>query len=63
MRFSVEKTKVMLFSRRRKFRVPSLRMQGASLEFVDGFKYLGVMVNRKLSWTGHLRAKIQQCKW
>ena len=63
LRFSPEKTKAMLFTRKRKYSTPRLEFQGVDLEFMDEIKYLGITVNRKLTWTGHLKAKIQQCKW
>ena len=53
--FSAEKTKVMLFTRRIKnVTKPRLHLMGEELEYVDQFKYLGVILDSKLKWTPHV---------
>ena len=52
--FSASKTKVMLFTNRRKYRKLPLFMDGKEIEYVDSFKYLGITLDTKLTFTKHI---------
>ena len=52
--FSASKTKVMLFTNKRKFKKPKLFMDHKEIEWVDNFKYLGVTLDTKLLYTNHV---------
>ena len=39
---NVEKTKAVLFTRKRKVQIPNLLLLGTAIEFVSQFKYLGI---------------------
>jgi hypothetical protein len=62
LEFSMSKTKVMIFSRQRD--PPTLTcpiiMNGAHLEVVDQFKYLGITLDSKLRWIPHITNKSQK---
>ena len=53
---NTDKTKVMLFSSRRKKNPVKLqiKMDGKLIENVTKFKYLGVIVNQNLDWSSHV---------
>ena len=58
---SPEKTKYMLFTKKKKYRIPpsGLTLKGMKIEKVKSFKYLGMHVDDKLSWTEHISTKIE----
>ena len=55
-KFSENKTKAMLFTRRRKniFK-PNLFLNGTKLEYTQQYKFLGVIFDHKLSWVNHIK--------
>ena len=55
IRFNPSKTKAMLFSQLRKSKKIELEMNGIKIEFVNSFKYLGIHLDRKLSFNEHLK--------
>ena len=61
-RFSVEKTKTLVFSRKRIEEEMKLRMYGQELERVRVFKYLGVLFDNKLTWVDHIKRIEDKCK-
>jgi hypothetical protein len=56
LQFSPAKTKAMIFSRKRtETNLPEpLQMSGVEVELVEEFKYLGVTIDSRLSWTPHI---------
>ena len=52
--FSPGKTKVMLFTNKRKYTKPKLFLGGKEIEYVDSFKYLGVTLDTKLTFQVHV---------
>ena len=58
-RFSVEKTKVVYFTKKRAEGL-ELSMYGRVLERVGEFKYLGVVFDRGLTWKGHVKRVVEK---
>uniref|UniRef100_A0A3Q3KL62 Reverse transcriptase domain-containing protein n=1 Tax=Monopterus albus TaxID=43700 RepID=A0A3Q3KL62_MONAL len=52
---NLEKTKYMVFGNRRPHNELQLRIGGANIERVYEIKFLGVMVDDRLSWKSHIR--------
>jgi ribonuclease HI len=52
--FNPNKTKAMIFTRRRNYTTPTLTIHGTPIEYVTEFKYLGVTIDNKLRWTKHI---------
>ena len=61
-RFSVEKSKVMFFGRKKIREGIRLMMYGRSLERVDSFSFLGVIFDRGLTWRNHIDSVAEKCK-
>lgn len=59
---NTDKTKVMLFSSRRKKNQVKLqiKMNGKLIENVTKFKYLGVIVNQNLDWSPHVNEVVKR---
>ena len=53
--FSQGKTKAMFITKRRKFKLKPLYLKGKEIEWVDNIKYLGVILDNKLSWKPHIK--------
>uniref|UniRef100_A0A673MAK6 Uncharacterized LOC107721237 n=1 Tax=Sinocyclocheilus rhinocerous TaxID=307959 RepID=A0A673MAK6_9TELE len=61
-KFSVEKTKTIIFSRKRIIPEINLKMYGRSLERVRVFKFLGIYFDSKLTWVDHINKVIEKCQ-
>lgn len=61
-RISVEKTKVMFFSRGNISPEFKIYLSGCELERVEAFKYLGVWFDKKLTWAFHIQKMLDKCK-
>ena len=55
----------MIFSNKHKQPVddPSLRIYGQEIPFVDSVRYLGVILDKKLTWKEHIDRKIRTAKF
>jgi ribonuclease HI len=65
LKLSPEKTIVMLSSKKTKtFKEPKnkVKVYGKPVEFSNSATYLGVIIDKKLTWTEHLNHKIKQAK-
>ena len=66
LKFNPKKTEVVLFSRdnpaKRKWKTPKIFMDGVEIKEKDEVKYLGVTLDRKLTWKTHIENKIQSAK-
>ena len=50
-----QKTKFMLFHNKgKKFLVPTIIIEDIKIELVENFNFLGLLINKQLSWEGHL---------
>ena len=58
LRFSPSKTKMILFSRRRNKKKPVLKLYNTQIEWVESFRYLGLTLDSRLSWTQHIQKTI-----
>ena len=66
LKFNAAKTEAILFSRdnpnKRKFKIPSLVMEGKRVALSDTVKYLGVTLDRRLHWADHINDKLAKCR-
>lgn len=63
LKFNIEKTKCALFTRRLKYDKPKIEFEGKVIELSNSFKYLGLIIDNKLSWREHInsmKAKVAQ---
>ncbi len=60
--FNPTKTQMVMFTRRRGSRAPSLTMGNVALEANDYIKYLGIEIHKSLSWNRHVTARVNKCK-
>ena len=64
--FSVDKTTVVFFSRENNFhkdvlpKVKKIQMNGVEITPTNSMKYLGVVLDHKLSWTPHIQEKVSK---
>jgi ribonuclease HI len=59
--FNPTKTTTVLFTRsRRKVKEPDLWMEGKKLEYSDEMKYLGVTVQKRMSWANHVNERVRK---
>ena len=58
--FNPEKSKVMIFSRKINYKEPKLVLNGKELQYVNEYKYLGITIDRKLSWKSHIRTQVKK---
>lgn len=57
---SANKSKVMIFSRGRKIRQLSIKINNNELLIVDTFKYLGLWLDRSLRWSKHVNETLEK---
>ena len=62
LEFNVSKTKAMMFTRKHNYDPVPLYLNGERIEFVESFKYLGVIFDRKLKWKIHIKTQIKKAK-
>ena len=63
LKFSSKKTQVVLFTRRKKAGdIKSLKINGLEIPFSDRVTYLGITLNRRLTWEDHITTKINKAK-
>ena len=61
--FNPSKTEVLLFNRKKEPEFPTkLQMSGKSVDFTDQVRYLGVILDTKLSWKPHIKLKVKNAK-
>ena len=52
---NVKKTKAMLFHMpQKKIIIPTIKINGTLIEFVDNFNFLGINLNKHLNWNPHV---------
>lgn len=51
---NVEKTKYMMFHKRRKITPINISLNNSKIEFVHQFKFLGLLIDENLSWNNHI---------
>ena len=64
--FNPVKTNVVFFTKKRRTTVSGLarlRMGGRALEYTNSMKYLGVELQQSLTWTNHVTARVNKCKY
>lgn len=60
--YNPEKTTILMFENGRKYKSePILKMAGVALEYSQNLKYLGVTINKRLSWLPHVRERVAKC--
>ena len=58
---NVSKTKDLIVDyRKRRAKQGPVNIDGAEVELVDSFKFLGVHITNKLSWAKHTRAVVKK---
>ena len=60
LRFNVSKTKLMFFTNRRIYTKPDIFLYGEKIEYVSEMRYLGVLIDDKLSWLPHIKKTAQK---
>ena len=60
--FNPSKTKAMLITRRRKVKHPKIFIQGKEVEYVKEFKYLGVTIDKNLTWRAHVENQVKKAQ-
>ena len=63
LRFNIGKTKLMLFTNRRNFSKPDIFLYGQKIEYVSQMRYLGVLIDDKLSWLPHIKKTAQKATY
>ena len=61
-KFSTEKTQTVFFTRKRTREDVRLKMYGEELERVPQFKFLGVVFDERLTWSGYVTRMEEKCK-
>ena len=52
---NINKTKAMVFHiPQKRIQLPSLKIAGEDIAFVDNFNFLGIIINKHLNWTSHV---------
>ena len=64
LQLSPEKTHAVIFTRKNKYVVPHglLHINNVPINFTKTVKYLGLLIDHKLSWKPHIDAKLANCK-
>jgi hypothetical protein len=47
---SAEKTEAVVFLKKTRLQLPELKIQSAKIDYVPKFRYLGVILDHRLSW-------------
>uniref|UniRef100_A0A3B5QAR3 Reverse transcriptase domain-containing protein n=1 Tax=Xiphophorus maculatus TaxID=8083 RepID=A0A3B5QAR3_XIPMA len=61
-KFSVEKTKVMIFTQKKLNKEIKLKLYNQELEQVKCIKFLGIWFDEKLKWNIHIQKVVDKCK-
>ena len=56
------KSQVIVFTSRRNYTLEPLRLGGVEIPLVNEVKYLGVILDSKLTWLPHCRARVRRCQ-
>ncbi len=62
LRFNPGKTAVVLFTRRKQKPSAPIRVNNVIVEYTHSFRYLGVIIDDKLSWKEHINSRVAKCK-
>ena len=61
-KFSSSKTEAVLFTRKRKIEEIQLYLNKSQIQICSSFKYLGVTLDKKLTWGDHIQSIVVKCK-
>ena len=53
---SAEKTKAEVFSKKTRLQLPELKIRSSKIGYVSRYRYLGVILDRRLTWKKHCEA-------
>ena len=62
VKFSTQKTKAMLITRKRNFSLPNLMLNRVQIEFVNEFKWLGLTFDKNLTFKPHIKTLKTACE-
>lgn len=51
---NVAKTKAIIFSSKKTIKIPNIKINSTSIDFVESFNYLGIIIDTKLTWKEHI---------
>ena len=65
LRFSIKKSVTMMFTNKHKQpeNITNLELYGHIIPYVESVRYLGVILDKKLSWKNHIDKKIRNAKF
>ena len=62
LRISIQKTKAMIFTNRNTQGVPILKLNHQDIEYVARHKFLGMLLDRRLTWAPHISQLRETCQ-
>jgi len=62
LQFATDKTKVLIFTNKKRVNPLPLSLNGEPLEYVSQFKFLGITFDKRLTWRPHIQLTANKCQ-